>query len=98
MNPQNPQPTVSQTFTGILGTSVTTNENGNITETDSDEVSFENDNEVQHLDVPEATITPVIAGKRVVKINLAWLILVIPGGILLLTLRALTRKIIKRLP
>jgi len=80
----------------LLGTVLGTSSTENISITDTP--SFTDSGDVEHADAPEATITPVIAGQRVMKINLAWLIFVIPGGILLLALRGLTRRIIKRLP
>jgi hypothetical protein len=46
----------------------------------------------ESFDAPEATITPIVAGKRVVSINLAWLIFIIPGGILLLAIKKLVAK------
>ncbi len=44
------------------------------------------------IDAPEATITPIVAGKRVVRINLAWLIFLIPIGIILFILKKMTQK------
>ncbi|MCX8009003.1 MAG: hypothetical protein N3A54_04875 [Patescibacteria group bacterium] len=44
-------------------------------------------------DYPDATITPIVAGKRVIRVNLAWLIFIIPSGIILFViLKKATRK------
>jgi hypothetical protein len=86
---QSPAPATRQTFRKILGTS--------ITNTQKEEAIVKNDEE-NMFDVPQATITPVVAGKNVVRINLAWLIFLIPGAILFFILRMTTRKLKQRLP